>query len=129
MWAESYVGLPFGEGAGEVTCWSLVVRVYADQLGISLPAYGEISAHDLRRVAVTMGREQLGEHWRAVQPPQAFDVAIMRSGRGGSLIKHVGVMVDEHRLLHVEEATASVIVPISNFTVRARIAGFRRYVS
>lgn len=129
MWAASYVGLPFGEGPGEVTCWSLCARVYAEQLGIVLPAYGEISARDLARIARTMGREQLGEHWQAVAAPRAFDVAIMRSGRGGPRIVHVGVMVDDHRLLHVEAATAAVVVPISNFGVRHRIAGFRRYVA
>jgi len=127
MWAAPYVGLPFGAGPGAVTCWSLVVQVYADRLGIALPAYGDISAHDLARVARTMGREHLGDHWQAVADPRAFDVALMRSGRGGSRIVHVGVMVDADRLLHVEEATASVVVPISNYTVRARIAGFRRY--
>ena len=53
-WWDSYIGLPFGEGPGEVTCWSLVVRVYAERLGVTLPAYGEISAHDLACVARAM---------------------------------------------------------------------------
>lgn len=127
MWADAYVGLPFGEGPGEVTCWSLIARVYRDELGIALPLYGEIAARDLARVARTMGREQLGDGWQAVAMPRAFDVAIMRSGRGGPAIVHVGVMVDEARLLHVEEATAAVIVPVSHFTVRHRIAGYRRH--
>lgn len=127
MWVNRYVGLPFGEGPGEITCWGLVRLVYRDQLGVDLPAYGEIGAHDLARVARTMGREQMGEQWLPVTEPLTFDVAIMRSGRGGGRIVHVGVMADERHLLHVEAATASVVVPINSFGVRARIAGFRRY--
>lgn len=127
-WWGKYVGLPFGEGAGEVTCWSLVVRVYAAEMGITLPVYGEISARDLATVARTMGREQLGERWRAVSDPQAFDVAIMRRGSGGQAIVHVGVMIDATRMLHVEAASHAVLVPVVHHSVRGRIAGFRRYI-
>ena len=127
-WWGRYVGLPFGEGPGEVTCWSLIAQVYRDELGVELPAYGEISARDLVQVARTMGREQLGEAWRAVAEPEAFDVAIMRSGRGGRAICHVGVMTGPSHVLHVDAATSAVVVPITHFSIRGRIAGFRRYV-
>lgn len=126
-WWGRYVGLPFGEGPGEVTCWSLIARVYRDELGVELPAYGEIDARDLVQVARTMGREQLGEPWRAVADPEALDVAIMRSGRGGRAICHVGVMTSASQILHVEAATSAVVVPTSHFSIRGRIAGFRRY--
>lgn len=127
MWASDYVGLPFGEGAGQVTCWSLVRRVYADHLGIDLPAYGEISARDLLRVARAMGAGK-DDGWRAVSPPREFDVCIMRGPQGGSAVVHVGVMVDARRVLHVEAATAAVIVPVSHFSVAGRILGYRRRV-
>ncbi|MCV2870629.1 C40 family peptidase [Defluviimonas sp. WL0002] len=126
-WWDAYVGLPFGEGRGEVTCWSLVVRVFAERRGIALPTYGEISARDLARIARTMGRAQLGETWAAVSAPAQFDVAIMRSGSGRAAIVHVGVMIDATRMLHVEAASHAVVVPITHHSVRGRIAGFRRY--
>ena len=126
-WWDRYVGLPFGEGRGEVTCWSLVVRVFAEVRSISLPAYGEIPARDLARIARTMRREQLGETWPAVTVPEPFDVATMRSGSGRSAIVHVGVMIDAARMLHVEAASHAVVVPIAHHSVRGRIAGFRRY--
>lgn len=124
-WSSGYVGMPFGEGAGEVTCWSLVRRVYADQRGIDLPAYGEISARDLVRIARAMeaGKD---DGWRMVGVPRELDVVLMRSGRGGSVVVHVGVMVDGQRLLHVEAATAAVIVPVQHMSVAGRILGYRR---
>lgn len=127
MWAAQYVGLPFGDGAGEVTCWGLVRRVYADHLSVDLPAYGEISARDLLRVARAMNAGK-DDGWRSVAPPQAFDVCLMRSPQGGASVVHVGVMVDANRVLHVEAATAAVIVPVSHFSVAGRILGFRRRI-
>jgi hypothetical protein len=41
----------------------------------------------------------------------------------------VGVLADCRRVLHAEEDTGSVIVPIDHFTIRNRIAGFRRFVT
>lgn len=125
-WWERYVGLPFGEGAGEVTCWSLVVKVYAEQLGIELPAYGEISARDLIRIARAMKAGSTpSDGWAMASPPRAFDVALMRGPRGGAVV-HVGVMVDDRRLLHVEEASAAVVVPVDHWSVSGRILGYRR---
>lgn len=126
-WAAAYVGLPFGMAAGELTCWGLVRQVYADHLGVDLPEYGEISVHDLLRIARAMTRGK-DDGWRAVNPPQEFDVCIMRSPQGGASVVHVGVMTGPRHVLHVEAATAAVIVPIAHFSVAGRILGYRRRV-
>ena len=128
-WSARYVGLPFGDGPGQVTCWSLVRRVYAQEFGIDLPSYGEISSLDLLRVARAMADGAAGESWAAVAEPKEGDICLMRSARGGSAIVHVGVMADARNLLHVEEAKAAVIVPLSHFSVATRIAGWRRRVA
>ncbi len=125
-WSAGYVGLPFGEGAGQVTCWSLVRRVYADQLSIALPEYGEISARDLARIARAMATGK-DDGWQVPAAAAALDVVLMRAGRGGAAVVHVGVMVDTRRLLHVEAATAAVIVPVTHISVAGRIVGYRRY--
>lgn len=127
-WWGRYIGLPFGEGVGEVTCWSLVAEVYRNHLGIDLPAYGEISARDLVRVARTMEARK-DDGWQAVTMPQEFDVCLMRAPRGGAFVAHVGVMIDPLRVLHVEAASAAVTVSVSHFTVAGRILGYRRRVA
>jgi cell wall-associated NlpC family hydrolase len=124
-WFDSYVGLPFGEDAGSVTCWGLVRRIYADQLGIDLPAYGEISAADLMRIARAM-KAGADDGWIAVSDPRCFDVALMRGPSGGASVVHVGVMIDALRMIHVEAATAAVIVPVRHWTIANRIIGYRR---
>lgn len=128
-WWSRFVGAPFVSGArgpDSYDCWGIIQAVYREQLGINLPSYGEISAHDLVRVARQMERGK-DDGWEAVETPQEYDVAIMRSGRGGRAIVHVGVMVDAQRVLHIEQASHAVVVPIRHFSIAGRIAGYRRY--
>lgn len=125
-WWIRYVGLPFGEGPGQVTCWGLVRRVYAERLGRLLPAYGEISARDLAAVARAMEAGAAADGWVEASAPEPLDVCLMRSGRGGALAVHVGVVVDATRMLHVEAASAAVVVPLRHVSVAGRILGYRR---
>lgn len=125
-WWAPYVGLPFGDGAGAVTCWSLVCLVYRDQLGVDLPPYGEISHCDLIAVARAMrDRKDIG--WRIVGAPQAFDVCLMTSGYGREIV-HVGIVTVPGRILHAERLTGAVVVPVSHYSVSGRIKGYRRRV-
>lgn len=127
-WWMPYVGLPFGEGPGHLTCWGLVRRVLADRAGIALPAYGEIAAADLIRVARAFrDGSAAAETWCPVSAPRALDVVAMRGPRGGAAVVHAGVMVDAARVLHVEAATAAVVVPVAHWSVAPRIAGYRRH--
>lgn len=122
-----YIGLPFGEGPGAVTCWSLVSRIYADALAIDLPEFGDINPRDLVRVARKITAGAADTIWRDVGVPEPLDVVLMRSARGGLAICHVGVVIDAMTMMHAEETTGVVAVPMQHFTVRHRIAGFRRY--
>ncbi len=124
-----YVGLPFGTGPGEVTCWSLVRAFYRRELGVDLPEHGDIDPADLVRVARAMRRGEEMSCWRDPSRPVTGDVVLMRSARGGRAICHVGVLAECRRVLHAEEDTGSVIVPVDHFTIRGRIAGFRRYIA
>ena len=92
------------------------------QCGITLSSYGDISARDLLRVTQTIKEKSSAEPWHPVAQPQAFDVALMR-GRP----MHVGIMVDDSHVLHVEQATAAVLVSISHPAISFRLLGFRRH--
>lgn len=130
-WSAAYVGLPWldgGRSADGADCWGLVRLVYERELGIALPTYGEISARELIAVARAVSAGKDGEDWQAVSTgaQTAFDVCVMRLS-GGSRTGHVGVLVDPGHVLHVEAACDAIIVPLTHFTVRERIACFRRH--
>lgn len=109
-WVTPYVGIPFLDGGRDragCDCWGLVRLVFAEVLGIELPTYGEISARDLARVTRTIRDHSALAPWLPVAgDARPFDVLVM-AGRP----QHVGVMVDARHVLHVEAATAAVIVP------------------
>ncbi|WP_337183860.1 NlpC/P60 family protein [Shinella sp.] len=136
MSAKTYVGVPFvsmGRTMAGADCWGLVRLIYAAELGIDLPSYGEIDAHALMKVSREIDAGKDGEVWRAAEPGrlQAYDVCVMRH-HGSHLVGHVGVLLPVRNggslgVLHVEEASAAVIVPLNHFSIRERVACFRRH--
>lgn len=124
---ETYVGIPFkdfGRGCDGVDCWGLVRLVLKNECNIEVPSYGEISASDLVKVTETISGESSFDPWHPVEPHEvkAFDVALMR-GRP----MHVGIMVSNEHLLHVEEKICTVLLPITHPSIERRIIGFRRH--
>jgi len=94
-------------------------------LSIALPTYGEISAHDLARIARQMRAGQ-DDGWRCPAVPQDFDICLMRGPRGGVATVHVGLVAGPGHILHCEEVTGTVRVPVTHFTIAGRITGYRR---
>lgn len=126
-WWSGYVGLPFvdgGRGPLGYDCWGLVRAVYSDRLGVGLPSYGEISAADLVRVSRQMEASR-NDGWVECGP-EPLAVALMTTTATGRRIAHVGVMVDERRVMHVMRATLTAVVPVTHFSVAGRIVGYRR---
>jgi len=122
---ESYVGIPFkdfGRDMKGCDCWGLVRLVLKRECNIDVPSYGEISARDLARVTDTIGEQSSTDPWSMVEQPRPFDVALMR---GRPL--HVGIMVSDKQLLHVEEKICTVLLPITHPSIDRRIIGFRRH--
>ncbi len=127
FWGK-YIGVPFEDGGRTLAgfdCWGAIWLAYRER-GIELPDYGEISALDLRRVAREIEGGQ--EAWQPVETPREFDVVLLRL-YNRRWIGHVGLMVDGRRMLHTEKASAAVVVALDHYTVRNRVAGFRRFAA
>ena len=128
-WASRYVGLPFidhGRDFKGVDCWGLVQLVMREEKGIELPSYGETSALDLQKVAGMIARESSIEPWVLVLPDSknAFDVVVMH--RRNEPI-HVGIMVSQDHLLHIEEKISAVMVPVKHQSIIFRYPRFYRH--
>lgn len=135
-WLGSYVGLPFksdGLTRGGLHCWGLVRLVLAEQAKVDVPSYGGDSADDLLAAARHF-RDGTGnaETWSKVDQPRLFDVVLMTAmeqvdGVQRRLPAHCGIAISPTHLLHVWEATASVVMAREHPRVRFRILGFYRH--
>lgn len=135
-WAARYVGIPYADNdtTEGLHCWGLVQAVLDREAGVEVPSYGETSARDLAAVARQVEGDADIDPWSEVPSGEAraFDVVVM-SGRvrsNGTSRRapiHVGVMIDAARILHVEQATDAVIVPLTHDTIRFRILKICRH--
>jgi hypothetical protein len=121
MWIDDYVGLPFRHGQFE--CGDLVRKILAERFGIEQAVPESLEAYIAEAA-------KAGE-WARVKVPQAGDGVVMMTAIGGGKVAplHVGVMVSESHLVHVDIDRTSVCVAVSNPMIRARIDGFYRHRS
>lgn len=128
-WPARYVGIPFLDGgrtAEGIDCWGMIRLVLSQECGIDVPSYGEISAHDLAGIAGMVARSCMEEPWVPVlsASKRAFDVVVMRRHRAPM---HMGILVCASKMLHVEQKTSAVIVPLDHPSVASRLNGFFRH--
>lgn len=126
-----YTAIPFvdrGRSFEGADCWGLVALIYKTELSIELPSYGAISSKDLLSVAKAMKDGKDFGDWVAVDQQKEFDVIVM-SGRVGheKLAIHVGIAVDENKIIHTEQGVNVVVVDRNHYQVKNRIIGTYRY--
>lgn len=129
-WWAQYIGRPFkdgGRGPATFDCWGLVRTVYAEQLSIDLPTYGDVSAHDMIAVARHMLRPEDAGPWVRANNPKPFDVAVFSAGPSRRIAGHVGVMIDPVRVLHIWAQTNACVMPLSHSFFGRRLLGHWRH--
>lgn len=126
-WADRYRLIPFvsmGRSFAGCDCWGLVRLIYAEELNIELPSYGDVSAHDLAAKAAKAATE--GLRWGKVDKPQCYDVVLMR-GHGTREAAHCGVIAGQNKLLHTEEQTGPILQAIDDPAVARRVLRIGRH--
>ena len=101
--------------------------VYRERLGIDLPDFAGVfvdgSLASLKKVSrmIRDGKET----WQKVEKPLPFDVILLRTG---SMVYHVGLVIDRKRMLHVMEGINSTIEEFTGIQWKKKVEGFYRYV-
>jgi len=129
FWAGHYIGLPFydhGRDALGLDCWGLVRLVMAEQFGIALPLYsGEYQrTTQVEKISNLIERES--SKWKLIKSgdEECGDVIVLRM-RGKPM--HVGIVLGDKRMLHIEVGINSIIEKYSGSRWDKRISGFYRY--
>jgi len=129
IWAGHYIGLPFrehGRDRSGLDCWGLVRLVLAEQFNIALPSYAEEYSRttEAAKIGALITRET--QNWKIVPAGQeACGDAIVLRVRGRPM--HVGLVLGDRLMLHVEKGVDSVIERYAGPQWADRVAGFYRY--
>jgi cell wall-associated NlpC family hydrolase len=105
-------------------CWGLVYLVYKQELEINLPDYVSdySSPEELREIGALIAQEkQTGWHRVCKNDIRPFDVALFRRGRFDA---HVGVMIDNTRMLHMARDQRAVIEALDRTSWMPRLQGY-----
>ena len=131
IFCNRVIRVPFVDGGRDwngLDCFGLARLCYSECLGIDLPSYGDISAQDMMRIALKIEEDAASQIWVAAPAPQEFDFVVMK-WFAKRHIGHVGIVLDKRHILHTEAHTGPVIVPIDHFSIKTRIAYYRRHWS
>lgn len=135
---EGFVGIRFKDGGRDrsgADCWGLVRLYLQETFGLTLPTYSETPVADLTGSQRAINEAMTNGAWRKVDRSELRhgDVALLwcyepdGTGRPVRTRRHVGVITaDPKKMLHVEDGTDSVIVPLSHVSVRSRLESFWR---
>jgi cell wall-associated NlpC family hydrolase len=131
IWSK-YLSIPFVDSSSTFdgcSCWGLIRLAYKTELGIELPEYAEIKSTDLIRIIkeLTTEAEKI-DPWLPVAQDRIlpFDVCLMYIQHKRT-IGHVGIVTHNKKVLHTEKGVGVALVPLNHYTIRERIAGFRRH--
>ena len=129
-WVADYVGVPYrmlGRSRDGADCWGLVRLVYADRLGIALPAYdgrgfrGRASVPDVARlVADARGA------WREVPEVAAAPPDLVLLRVHGQPV-HVGLLVAPGIMLHSLAGHDSAVERLDSLAWARRVIGYGRW--
>ncbi len=129
-WSDAYLGLPYadlGRTRAGCDCYGLARLVYADRLGIELPAYlGDyVSADERAEVAALLDEAEQTGPWRRVVELAPFDLLLFRRG---ALRSHIAVAVDAVHMLHMDGEAQARLARLSDPRWKARFMGAFRHV-
>lgn len=129
FWAGRYIGLPFrehGRDRAGLDCWGLVRLVMGEQYNLALPSFA--TSYDRTTNAESIGRliRRETRGWRAIElgHEDTGDVAVLRM-RGEPM--HVGVVLGDRQMLHIEQGIDSAIEHYDCLRWKDRVCGFYRY--
>jgi hypothetical protein len=131
-WAANYIGIPFldrGRDRRGADCWGLVRLVYAERLGIILPALTYSSLDQISETAADLVQERdESRRWQrlAMDETRIGDVHLFRASAVSP--PHVGVAIARGSMLHTRKGSESCIERIDVPTLRSRHDGVYRFV-
>lgn len=117
-WWVKYIGIPYldkGRDPSGLDCWGLVRWVYAEERNLILPS---LHHHD----GLDSIRQMLAQHiddYEKLDKPEPWAIALFRSM---ITAMHVGIMIDDTRMLHAVNGKDTCIEPVA--TYQFRLKGF-----
>lgn len=130
---DKYCVVPFLPGGRDMNgydCWGLFRLVFRELGGPELPMFGEVPAGRSDAEARAVLKAIKSKVWQKVDTPRRGDGVVMkihRDGFPGRVANHVGIMIDDRRMMHATPDRGVTVVSVSHYSVKPLIVGFYRH--
>lgn len=133
MQLSKYVGIPWNPvGRNEdvgLDCWGLVRLFYENEMGISLPAYSNISLEESGKdiVANQVSSSDLHQQFEKIEDSgiEMGDILVFNIG---GMPTHVAIAIGGGRMLHAHKKAGGVVVEnFKNISWEKRLEGVYRW--
>ena len=138
-WIDRYMMIPYRDGGRDrrgADCFGLVALVIAEEAGAVLRELGAAWSDGLAAIAERVRAEiASGDYLRIGGPElivsplvEKLDLVQMRCvhAGGASAELHIGIATGAGTVLHTEQLTGPVHLPLDDMRVRGRVVGFWR---
>lgn len=128
-WVNEYIGIPFLEHGRTMLgadCWGLIWLVYERVFNIELPSYVDDYETTKDGNGIQAIADSESEKWTAISGDsiRVGDIAVFAIGGYNS---HVGIIVSDELMLHIEQNLDSVIEKFKSPRWGNRLRAFYRH--
>ena len=131
-WSDRYIGIRFaslGRTRDGADCYGLACIIYADDLGIALPAYtgAYASSEEHLEISALINGAAQSPSWQAVAgSAQPYDLAVFRRGK---LTTHLGIVIRHGLMIHMDGEDAAKVADYRSGRWSSRFIGHFRHHS
>lgn len=126
---KRFVGIPFvpyGRTFQGADCYGILSLYYKENLNIDLPDL-RINPDDTKKIFETFLNE-ISSNWKEIKRPEPnCAVAMATSEKYPKRITHVGIMLDNKRMLHTFKRMGSHVIRIDSPIISTQIRGFYKW--
>jgi len=130
-WVNEYIGVPFAEKGRTkqaCDCWGLLRLVLSEKFGVLVESFTEdyASTKEAEEIRKLFQGDIAQGIWHEVDIPKIGDAVLMKMRMAGPP-QHVGLVVGEGWMLHIEAGIDSCLERYDGMLWKRRILGFYRH--
>jgi len=129
---DKYIGIPYkhkGRDFDGCDCFGLCWLILINELNVDIPDFTDLKyTKEFYRRKEDIFKDNIYNFANQIDPPyKKLDGILFYSELSNNIVNHMGIMVDNHRFIHLEEDTCSKIDKLTPYWESRLYTGVRYF--